>query len=49
LAGIGISKGLPAGVELMKDKFYRFFWVETSFDDALAIILITLRGAKQKF
>jgi uncharacterized membrane protein len=44
----GISKGLPAGVELMKDKFYRFFWVEHPLMMLLAIILITVARGKAK-
>jgi len=42
----GITKGLPAGIELMKDKFYRFFWIEHPLMMLLAIILIT--GARGK-
>ena len=44
----GINKGLPAGVELMKDKFYRFFWVEHPLLMILAIILITVARGKAK-
>jgi uncharacterized membrane protein len=44
----GIMKGLPAGVELMKDKFYRFFWVEHPLLMLLAIILITVARGKAK-
>ena len=44
----GIMKGLPAGVELMKDKFYRFFWVEHPLLMLLAIILITIARGKAK-
>jgi uncharacterized membrane protein len=44
----GIMKGLPAGVELMKDKFYRFFWVEHPLLMILAIILITVARGKAK-
>ena len=44
----GISKGLPAGVELMKDKFYRFFWIEHPILMVLAIILITIARGKAK-
>ena len=44
----GIIKGLPAGVELMKDKFYRFFWVEHPLLMLLAIILITVARGKAK-
>jgi len=44
----GIMKGLPAGVELMKDKFYRFFWIEHPLLMILAIILITVARGKAK-
>jgi len=44
----GITKGLPAGVELMKDKFYRFFWIEHPLMMLLAIILITVARGKAK-
>ena len=37
-----ISTSLPSGVELMKDKFYRFYWVEHPFGMVLAITLITI-------
>jgi len=45
-----ISKGLPAGVNLMKDSFYRFYWVEHPVTMIIAIVLITLgrrMGKKQ--
>ena len=44
----GINKGLPAGVALMKDKFYRFFWVEHPLMMIIAIILITVARGKAK-
>lgn len=44
----GIMKGLPEGVELMKDKFYRFFWVEHPLMMIVAIILITIARGKAK-
>lgn len=44
----GIMKGLPEGVELMKDKFYRFFWVEHPISMFIAIILITIARGKAK-
>ena len=44
----GITKGLPAGIELMKDKFYRFFWIEHPLMMLLAIILITIARGKAK-
>ncbi len=37
-----ISKGIPEGVSIMKDKFYRFFLVEHPTGMIIAIILITL-------
>ena len=44
-----LSSGLPTGVELMKDRFYRFFWVEHPTGMILAVILITVgRGAVKK-
>ncbi len=44
-----LSSGLPEGVELMKDKFYRFFWVEHPTGMLVATILITLgRGIVKK-
>lgn len=44
-----ISHSLPEGVELMKDKFYRFYWVEHPFGMVLAITLITIGyGAVKK-
>lgn len=44
----GIMKGLPEGVELMKDKFYRFFWVEHPLMMIIAIALITIARGKAK-
>lgn len=44
----GISKGLPQGVELMKDSFYRFFWVEHPALMVLAIAVITVARGKAK-
>lgn len=44
----GIMKGLPEGVELMKDKFFRFFWVEHPLMMILAIALITIARGKAK-
>jgi hypothetical protein len=44
-----MTAGLPAGTQLMKDKFYRFFWVEHPFGMLLSIFLITLgRGMAKK-
>ena len=44
----GIMKGLPEGVSLMKDSFYRFFWVEHPLMMIIAIILITIARGKAK-
>ncbi|MBL7744768.1 MAG: hypothetical protein JNN00_14950 [Chitinophagaceae bacterium] len=44
----GIVKGLPEGVELMGDKFYRFFWVEHPLLMIIAIGLITAARGKAK-
>ena len=44
----GITKGLPEGVSLMKDSFYRFFWIEHPFAMIVAIILITISRRKAK-
>lgn len=44
----GITKGLPEGIELMKDKFHRFFWIEHPLLMILAIILITVARGKAK-
>jgi len=44
-----LSSGLPPGVELMKDRLYRFFWVEHPTGMILAVILITVgRGVVKK-
>jgi hypothetical protein len=49
LAGrYGITKGLPEGVSLMKDKFFRFFWVEHPLMMFIAIVLITVARGKAK-
>lgn len=37
-----LKMDLPAGVSVMQDKFYRFFWVEHPTFMILAIVLITL-------
>ena len=44
----GVLKGLPEGVELMKNSFYRFFWVEHPLMMFVAIVLITLARGKAK-
>jgi hypothetical protein len=44
-----LSSGLPEGVNLMQDKFYRFFWVEHPVGMLIATALITLgRGVVKK-
>jgi hypothetical protein len=44
-----LSSGLPEGVHLMSDKFYRFFWVEHPVGMLIATILITVgRGVVKK-
>lgn len=37
-----VSKGVPEGTNIMKDKFYRFFLVEHPTGMIIAIVLITL-------
>lgn len=44
----GLLKGLPEGTELMKDTFYRFYWIEHPVAMILAIILITVARRKAK-
>ena len=44
----GYLKGLPEGVELMKDKFYRFYWVEHPVSMIISIVLITIARRKSK-
>ncbi|MCX6316650.1 MAG: hypothetical protein NTW29_05140 [Bacteroidetes bacterium] len=44
----GITKGLPENVQLMKDSFYRFFWVEHPLLMVLAIGVITVARGKAK-
>lgn len=44
----GFLKGLPPGVELMKDAVYRFFWVEHPLMMIIAIVLITIARGKAK-
>ncbi len=44
-----LSSGLPEGVNLMQDKFYRFFWVEHPVGMLIATALITVgRGVVKK-
>jgi disulfide bond formation protein DsbB len=44
----GILKGLTEGVELMKNTFYRFYWVEHPLLMFLAIVFITIARGKAK-
>jgi hypothetical protein len=44
----GFNKGLPEGTELMKDAFYRFYWVEHPLMMFIAIVLITIARGKAK-
>jgi len=45
----GIVHGAPEGVSVMKDTFYRFFWVEHPVMMIIAIVLITIaRGQAKK-
>jgi hypothetical protein len=44
----GITKGLPEGVELMKNKFYRFYWIEHPLMMFIATSLITVARSKAK-
>ena len=43
-----ISPGIPEGVHLMKDKFYRFFLVEHPTGMIISIVLITLAHGMAK-
>ncbi|MBV9986465.1 MAG: hypothetical protein JO301_02225 [Chitinophagaceae bacterium] len=44
-----LNTQLPAGTNLMKDKFYRFFWIEHPVAMILSIVFITLgRGMVKK-
>jgi hypothetical protein len=43
-----ISSGLPEGTKLMKDDFYRFYWVEHPVGLIVAIVLITLGNGMSK-
>jgi hypothetical protein len=44
----GIMKGLPEGVELMKNTFYRFYWIEHPLAMIISVILITIARRKAK-
>jgi hypothetical protein len=44
----GITKGLPEGIELMKDTFYRFYWIEHPLMMIAAVALITVARRKAK-
>jgi hypothetical protein len=43
-----ISAGKPDGVDIMKDKFFRFFWVEHPVGMLIAIVLITIGNGMAK-
>jgi len=44
-----LTSGLPENVNLMKDKFYRFYWVEHPVGMLVAAVLVTLgRGVVKK-
>jgi hypothetical protein len=43
-----ISAGKPDGVDVMKNKFFRFFWVEHPVGMLIAIVLITFGNAMAK-
>src|SRR5262245_56849339 len=36
------TSSLPAGTELMKDTFYRFYWIEHPIGMIIAVALITI-------
>jgi hypothetical protein len=44
----GYTKGLPEGVSMMKNTFYRFYWLEHPLLMIIAIILITIARGKAK-
>lgn len=45
----GIAKGLPDDVpSLMKDTFYRFYWIEHPISMIIAVVLITIARRKAK-
>jgi hypothetical protein len=44
----GITKGVPEGVSLMKDSFYRFYWIEHPLLMIVAVSLITVARKKAK-
>jgi hypothetical protein len=43
-----LKTDLPEGVSVMKDKFYRFFWVEHPLFMILAIVMLTLAHGMAK-
>jgi hypothetical protein len=43
-----ITAGLPPGVELMKNDFFRFYWVEHPFGMLVSILLITMGNGMAK-
>lgn len=44
----GITKGMPEEVELMKNKFFRFYWIEHPLMMFVSIVLITIARGKLK-
>ena len=44
----GYTKGLPEGVSMMKNTFYRFYWLEHPLMMIIAIVLITIARGKAK-
>ena len=49
LGRFGIVKtSLPEGASIMKDKFYRFFWIEHPLTMILAIVFLTLAHGMSK-
>lgn len=44
----GVLKGMPEGVSLMKNTFFRFYWVEHPLMMFLAILFITIARGKAK-
>jgi len=43
-----LTTSLPAGVDLMKDAFYRFYWIEHPVGMIIAVALITIGRAQSK-
>ncbi len=43
-----LSQSLPEGTSVMKDKFFRFYWIEHPFTMILGIIFLTLAHGMAK-